>query len=253
VGACQALGIADAELASVSVGSLLRKLRRQKDPDEIALLEQCMRATEAGHVWARENVGAGISELDVYCGVQSAALAAAGRVGLLYGDFRATSPSVPKVGGLPTSHVLQDGEIFTLDYSVVLEGYRSDFTNAIAVGTPSAKQREIFSVCQAAMRSGESVLKAGVLARDVFAATSKPMEESGYGKLGHHAGHGIGLAHPEPPILVPQSDDVLEAGDVLTLEPGLYVEGIGGLRIEHNYLITDEGYRRLSQHTISLE
>jgi Xaa-Pro aminopeptidase len=252
-GAQAALEAADAELSEVAVGSLLRNLRRRKEPDEIALLEQCMRATEAGHVWARENVRAGVSELDVYRGVQSSALEAAGRVGLLYGDFRAASPSVPKVGGLPTSHVLQDGEIFTLDYSVVLEGYRSDFTNAIAVGTPSAKQREIFSVCQAAMQSGEKVLKAGARARDVFAATSKPMEESGYGKLGHHAGHGIGLAHPEPPILVPQSDDVLEAGDVLTLEPGLYVEGIGGLRIEHNYLITDVGYRRLSQHTISLD
>jgi Xaa-Pro aminopeptidase len=105
----------------------------------------------------------------------------------------------------------------------------------------------------AAQRSGETVLKAGNKARDVFHAVNKPILEAGLAdKFAHHAGHGIGLAHPEAPILVPESDDVLLAGDVVTLEPGLYVEGISGIRIEHNYLITDAGYERLSNHVISL-
>jgi len=60
------------------------------------------------------------------------------------------------------------------------------------------------------------------------------------------------MAHPEPPILVPNSDDILKAGDVVTLEPGLYIEGIGGMRIENNYLITKTGYEKLSNHVISL-
>ena len=139
-----------------------------------------------------------------------------------------------------------------------MEGYRSDFTNVIAVGTPSAQQREVFAVCQAAMAAGEKVFKAGARAADVYAAASAQYVSSsfaaqGYNKLGHHAGHGIGLAHPEAPILVPQSEDVLVAGDVLTLEPGLYVDGVGGVRIEHNYLITETGYRRLSNHIIALD
>lgn len=71
-------------------------------------------------------------------------------------------------------------------------------------------------------------------------------------RFGHHAGHGIGLAHPEPPVLVRDSTDTLLAGDVVTLEPGLYVPGVGGIRIEHNYLITETGYERLSQHVIAL-
>ncbi len=258
VAALDAIGDGDVRLSNISLGTELRTLRRRKEPDEIALLEECMRATDVGQAWARANIRAGMSELDVYRGVQSASLEAAGRVGLIYGDFRVTNGTSPKAGGLPTQHKLQDGELFILDYSLVLEGYRSDFTNVIAVGTPSPEQREVFAVCQRAMAAAEKTLKAGARAADVFAAASAQYVPSsfvarGYDHLTHHAGHGIGLAHPEAPILVPQSEDVLVAGDVLTLEPGLYVDGVGGVRIEHNYLITETGYRRLSNHTIALD
>jgi Xaa-Pro aminopeptidase len=257
-GALDAIGNGDLRLSNISLGTELRTLRRRKDPDEIALLEQCMKATDCGQAWARANIRAGMSELDVYRGVQAASLEAAGRVGLIYGDFRVTNGRTPKAGGLPTQHKLENGELFILDYSVVLEGYRSDFTNVIAVGTPSPEQREVFAVCQRAMAAAEKTLKAGARAADVYAAANAPYMSSpfalqGYDHLTHHAGHGIGLAHPEPPILVPQSDDVLVAGDVVTLEPGLYVDSVGGVRIEHNYLITETGYRRLSNHTIALD
>lgn len=257
-GALDAIGDGDIRLSNISLGTELRTLRRSKEPDEIALLEQCMRATDVGQAWARANIRAGMTEFDVYRGVQSASLEAAGRVGLIYGDFRVTSGSSPKAGGLPTQHKLENGELFILDYSVVLEGYRSDFTNVIAVGTPSPEQREVFSICQRAMSAAEKTLKAGARAADVYAAASAQYKPSsfvakGYDHLTHHAGHGIGLAHPEAPILVPQSEDVLVAGDVVTLEPGLYVDGVGGVRIEHNYLITETGYRRLSNHTIALD
>lgn len=237
---------------AIDLGTLLRKLRRQKEPDEVALLQECMRAGDAGHARAREVVRAGITEMDVFREVQSAALAEAGRAGLIYGDFRAVNAERPKAGGLPTNYELQDGDMFILDYSVALEGYRSDFTNTICVGPPSDEQSMLFQLCEAAMRAGESVLRSGVAARDVYAAVSTPLQEAGYGALPHHAGHGIGLAHPEPPILVPESSETLLSGDVITLEPGLYIEGIGGIRIEHNYLITETGYMRLSNHIISL-
>ena len=211
-----------------------------------------MQATDAGHARAREIVKPGISELEIYREVQSAAIQAAGRPGLVYGDFRAVSAKTPKLGGLPTNHVLQDGEMFILDYSFVLDGYRSDFTNTLAVGAASDEQDMIFRLCESALAAGEDSLKAGIKARDVYAAVSKPLEDAGYGPLAHHAGHGIGLAHPEPPILVAESGDVLEAGDVVTLEPGLYVEGIGGVRIENNYLITPTGAEKLNNHLIAL-
>lgn len=238
---------------AVDLGTTLRGLRRQKHPDEIALLKECMRAGEAGMLRLREIIRPGISEFEIFREIHAATLAAAGRPCLIYGDFRAANGSKPKVGGLPTDYKLQPGDMFTLDYSVVLDGYRSDFTNCLTVGEPSLDQQRLFDLVSAAQRAGEAVCRAGTKARDVFHAVNQPILEAGLAAhFAHHAGHGIGLAHPEAPILVPESDDVLMAGDVVTLEPGLYVEGLGGLRIEHNYRITDTGYERLSNHVISL-
>jgi Xaa-Pro aminopeptidase len=237
---------------TVDLGTLLRRLRRQKEPDEIALLNECIRATEAGHLRAREVLRAGISELEIYRDVQAAALEAAGRPALVYGDFRGLNAKLPKAGGLPTGYRLERGDLFLLDYSVVLSGYRSDFTNTLSVGQPTDEQQMLFQLCQAALRAGAETLRGGTAAREVYAAVSQPLEEAGYGRLPHHAGHGIGLGHPEPPILVPESEDVLLAGDVVTLEPGLYVEGIGGMRFENNYLVRDGGADQLSKHMISL-
>ncbi len=241
------------EEPNLDLGSLLRQLRRRKFPDEIELLKICMRAGDAGQARLREIIRPGITEFEIYREVQSAALEAAGRPGLIYGDFRATHDKVPKTGGLPTDYTLKSGDLFVLDYSIVLDGYRSDFTNTMAVGEPSQEVQELFGLCQSAMSAGEAVLKAGALAKEVHAAVMGPFSAAGKPEaFPHHAGHGIGLAHPEPPILVPESRDVLLAGDVVTLEPGAYVQGVGGMRIEHNYLITEEGYERLSGHEISL-
>lgn len=236
----------------VDLGEILRQLRRQKEPDEIELLRVCMRATDAGHARAREVVRPGVSELEVYREVQSAVLDAAGRPALVYGDFRAVNAGSPKAGGLPTAYRLESDDLLILDYSVVLDGYRSDFTNTLSAGEPTDEQQMLFELCRAAMKAGEQTLAAGRKASDVYDAVSGTLKQAGYGSLGHHAGHGIGLGHPEPPILVPESDDTLLSGDVVTLEPGLYVEGIGGMRIENNYLIHDSGAEQLSQHLISL-
>ena len=235
------------------VGTALRCCRRQKLPDEVELLSACMRATEAGHKWARENVAPGKTDLEMYRGVQSAAISEAGRPAIVYGDFRRCTPASPKQGGLPVGEMLAAGDTYVLDYSVMLDGYRSDFTNTIAVGDVSDAVRKNFGTCQRAMEAGEEVLAAGVPCRDVYAAVNAAFEEDGIaGSFPHHAGHGLGLGHPEWPTLVPDSQDILLPGDVVTLEPGSYVEGVGGMRIEHNYLVTDEGYDRLSNHVIDL-
>jgi Xaa-Pro aminopeptidase len=227
--------------------------RRQKDPDEIDVLQACMRATEAGHAWARANIRAGMTELDVYEGVFAACSFAAGKPAIVYGDF-AVSPGSARRGGPPTTAALKNGDTFILDYSVVLFGYRSDFTNTLVVGDePSAGQRKIFDACVAAMSEGEAKLKAGSGCQSVYDAVRGALSAAGLADhFPHHAGHGLGLSHPEAPYIVRQSSETLIEGDVVTLEPGLYIDGIGGVRIEHNYLITANGYERLSNHVISL-
>jgi Xaa-Pro aminopeptidase len=231
----------------------LAAMRRQKDADEVELLRRCMRVTEAGHAWARANVRPGMTELDVYCGVNAACTRAAGHAVVVYGDF-VVSPGPSRRGGPPTDRVLRPGDLFILDYSVVLGGYRSDFTNTLVVGAePSADQKRLYDLCVAAMAAGEKALRAGAACRTVYEAVRGTFAQAGLAdSFPHHAGHGLGLMHPEAPYFVRHADETLLAGDMVTLEPGLYVSDVGGIRIEHNYLVTPTGYERLSNHAIDL-
>ena len=239
-------------LAASVVGTIAR-MRRQKDPDEIEALRKCMRAGNAGHAWARANIKPGMTELDVYCGVNTACIQEVGEAVIVYGDF-AVSPGPERRGAPPTRRVLQPGDMLILDYSVVIGGYRSDFTNTLVVGKqPTADQRRLYDLCVAAMAAGERELRAGAACQTVYDAVRAVFEKAGVGEhFPHHAGHGLGLTHPEAPFFVREANETLLAGDVVTLEPGLYISGIGGIRIEHNYLITATGMERLSNHTIAL-
>src|SRR5262249_23905351 len=150
--------------------------------------------------------------------------------------------------------VLQNGDTFILDYSVVLFGYRSDFTNTLVVGgSPTAEQQRLFDACVAAMRSGEAELMAGTTCQAGSDAVRGTLAAAGLADHSPaHAGHGLGLSHAEAPYFVRQSSETVVDGDVVTLEPGVYVDGVGGIRIERNYRVTATGYERLSNHTIAL-
>src|SRR5262249_6568091 len=119
---------------------------------------------------------------------------------------------------------------------------------------PTVDQQRLLQLCAEAMTAGEKELRARVPCRTVYEAVRGVFEKAGVAQyFPHHAGHGLGLEHPEPPYLVREATEVLQTGDVVTLEPGLYVPGIGGVRIENNYLIQENGYERLTNHVISLK
>ena len=227
------------------------KLRRRKDPDEVEMLKTCMKATGAGHAWCRSHIAAGMSELDLYSGVSAACIKELGHWATIYGDFTVTNGS--KRGGPPTPHILQNGETFILDFSTIVQGYRSDFTNTFVVGgKPSTQQKHLFELCVTALEAGEKKLAAGVPCQTIYDAIRGVFSEAGLADhFPTHGGHGLGLAHPEAPFIVRHSTETLVAGDVITLEPGLYVDDTG-IRIENNYVITDSGSEQLNHHTISL-
>jgi Xaa-Pro aminopeptidase len=253
-GVVEGLRSARPGLEIVDIAPIIRKLRRSKDPDEIEVLLRSMRAGEKGQAAALQQIEPGMTELDAYRVVQNAAMMELREPAILYGDFASGPRLEIEKGGSPTSRRIEPGDLLLLDFSVVVSGYRGDFTNTFAVGKgPTARQHELFEACLGALHAGEASLKPGASARAVDSAVR---EYFGSLKLAHaftsHSGHGLGLGHPEPPYFVPNSDDTLLVGDVVALEPGLYIKGEAGMRFERNYEITSDGFRTLSHHEIRI-
>lgn len=236
----------------VDLGPELQVMRRVKHEDELACIRHAIDATAAGHLAVREILRPGLSEMDVYVEIQAAIANAACEPILMLGDF-AGGKRTQVGGGPPTSNVLQEGDLIILDLFPVIRGYRADFTNTYCVGEPSQEQIDHLSILQRAMDVVEEALQPGVTGSEIYEACCAPITEAGLGEaFFHHAGHGLGLGHPEAPFLVPNSKEVLQAGDVVTVEPGAYVDGFVGARIENNYLITEQSFERLSHHEIGL-
>lgn len=224
----------------------LLDMRRRKDPDELALIREAIRAIGAGHHAAREAIRPGLTELDVFNIIHTAIVNEAGGSVLVMGDYASGGRS----GGPATKRVLNAGELMILDVFSIVNGYRGDYTATLSVdGKLTDQQRALDAALNEALAAGESMLKPGSRAGDVYRAVRGKLAEHGFAEgFGHHAGHGLGLGHPEAPYFVPNSDERLVAGDVVTLEPGSYKENEYGARIEHNYMITETGCERLSQH-----
>jgi Xaa-Pro aminopeptidase len=151
--------------------------------------------------------------------------------------------------------VIQPGDLFLADFSVVVDGYRGDIATTWAVGGagPTAEQKRLEEAVLAALTAGERLLRPDAACREIDMAIHREMAARGLGDFfTSHSGHGLGLGHPEPPYITSESGDLLMRGDVVTLEPSLFVPGVGGLRFEHNYLITEDGAERLTTHQTSL-
>ena len=241
--------------ATVALETIIRKMRRAKDADEVALIRRSVAAGEAGFAAALRGLTPGMTELQAYLLVQNAAIEAAGEQVMVYGDFASGPRCETDRGGPPTARRIETGDLFLLDYSVIVHGYRADFTNTFAVGGgPTEAQCGLFRVCLEALTAAEAALKPGVPARAVDRAVRTVLDAHG---LGHaspsHTGHGLGLSHPEPPYLVGESDETVEVGDVVAIEPGVYVPGVGGMRFERNYLVTPGGFECLTRHELTLD
>jgi Xaa-Pro aminopeptidase len=234
--------------------STIRQLRRSKDPDEIMLIRRSVAAGEAAHATAMRELGPGMTEIDAFLLVQAAAFRALEQQVLVYGDFVSGPRCELERGGMPGRRVICSGDLLMLDFSVVVHGYRADFTNTFVVdGVPTARQSELYEHCMNALDAGESLLRARIEASAVDAAVRGQFQSVGMAAyFPSHTGHGLGLGHPEPPYIVPESSDTLQIGDVVALEPGLYVPGTGGMRFERNYLITESGFELLTRHRLTL-
>jgi Xaa-Pro aminopeptidase len=226
------------------------RMRRRKDPDELALLRRAIAATGAMYETARGIVRPGADELEVFSALQAAAVASCGEMLTGTGNDYACGAR----GGPPRNRPCAAGDLFILDLGPAYRGYFADTSRTLAVdGRPTdAQLRACERVC-AALALVERIARPGVRCRDIYAEVQAWLAEAVVGSWSSHLGHGIGLSVHETPHLNPHWDDVLEAGDVIAVEPALYDPALRiGMRIENDYLVTDSGLELLSPFPLGL-
>lgn len=229
----------------IAAGGRVEKLRRVKDEGELAKIAEASKLADEVWTWSLERGLAGRSEREV-------ARAAEARIRELGGD-----PSFPTIvaagpnGALPHAEPgereIGRGELVVFDMGAQLDGYCSDGTRTFATGEPGEEARAVYEVVREAQTAALGAIRAGVKGEDVDKVAREVIEAAGHGdRFGHGLGHGVGLEVHEGPRLSLRSDDVLAPGEVVTVEPGIYLPGEVGVRIEDLVVVTGDGLRNLS-------
>ena len=233
-----------AELKPVS--GIVEKLRLVKTGAELAVLKQAAKIADDAFAHICTFIKPGITELAV-----------SNELELFMRNQGATSSSFSSIvasgirGALPhgvaSDKVIETGDLVTLDFGALYKGYISDITRTVAVGRPSDKLKEIYNVTLAAQELALSEIKPGMTGIEADAIARDYITSKGYGEaFGHSTGHGIGLEVHEGPALSFRSETVLEPNMVVTVEPGIYLPGVGGVRIEDDIIMTETGNERLT-------
>ena len=241
------LGLAARDDAWTDIQPALWQLRRQKDPDELALMRQAIACAKAMYERARQVIEPGVPEMLVYRELQAAAVAAAGEPlspAYLGNDYACGVPGGPPRNG----RTARAGELYILDLGPAYRGYFSDTCRAFAVDRkPTDAQLAAWQVVTGVFPIVEQMARPGVRCRDLFDAVNEHYLARRGIDLPHHLGHGVGLQPHEYPHLNPTWDDTLMEGEVFTVEPGLYGDELGGgIRIENQYLVTKDGVENLT-------
>ena len=170
-----------------------------------------------------------------------------GAESLAFPTIVASGPRGALPHGKPTDKPVQKKEMVVVDFGARFEGYHSDETKTLMIGKPDRQQKKIYDLVRRAQEKAMKAIRPGVSVRRIDAAAREVISRGGYGKFfGHGTGHGIGLAVHEPPAISPRGSGVVEAGMVFSVEPGIYLPGWGGVRLEDLVLVTERGYERLT-------
>lgn len=226
-------------------------LRKTKGKDEVAFLKQAASRIDQAFKLAAPLVKEGISEHDVYCAINTGILRKHGAFGFwenptVFGDYVSGLRTL-KRGGPPTRRRIKRGDTLILDLQTRVGNYWCDTTRTFVVGRKSVEQQKVFKTLTRALKIVEEMLRPGTKGREIFQAISKTFVDSGFNPPSSHMGHGVGLDDQEPPFFLPNSNEELEEGVVCAIEPGIYDSSSGGIRIEEEYLITHDGFQKLSR------
>lgn len=210
-----------------------------KDADEIKKIQHAVAITDKTFAEILTIIKPGISELDIAAEI-SYLQRTYGSESDAFETIVASGERSALPHGRASSKKLRRGELVTLDFGCVYQGYHSDLTRTIALGTPKTEAKQIYFVVHDAQQKAIEAAKDGMKTRELDAVARDHIKRNGYGKFFQHSlGHGIGLQIHEPPRISAMSKGILQRGNVVTIEPGIYIPKFGGVRIEDDILITD--------------
>lgn len=233
--------------------NLVEVLRESKDEDEIGRIREAVRIAESALAATLPQVHAGMTELEV-AGRLEHELRSAGSEGFPFETIIASGARSALPHARASRQTIARGDLLLFDFGAIHAGYCSDITRTFVVGAPpTARQVEIHMAVREANGSASALVRAGMRGRDADALARDYIDRLGFGAaFGHSLGHGIGLEIHEAPRLAKSAESPLPAGAVVTIEPGIYLEGWGGVRIEDDVLLGSEGPEVLTSFTREL-
>ncbi|MGG0274087.1 Xaa-Pro dipeptidase [Bacillus rhizoplanae] len=235
----------DAEFVATS--GIVEKLRLIKTDSEIKILKEAAQIADAAFEHILSFIRPGVSEIEVSNELEFF-MRKQGATSSSFDIIVASGLRSALPHGVASEKLIENGDFVTLDFGAYYKGYCSDITRTIAVGEPSDKLKEIYNIVLEAQLCGVNGIKAGLTGREADALTRDYITEKGYGEyFGHSTGHGIGLEIHEGPSLAFRSETVLEPGMIVTVEPGIYIPNVGGVRIEDDIIVTAEGNEVLTK------
>ncbi len=234
-------------------GNLVWELRKVKDEEELELMRKAGELTSEGMKTAYEVIRPRIKEYEVAAEIEYV-MRRKGSWGTAFDTIVASGDRSAFPHGGCTDRKIREGDLVVVDIGAVYRFYRSDMTRTLVAGKPSEKQRKVYETVKLAQEKAFQAIKPKAKAKEIDAIARKLIADAGYGEyFVHGLGHGVGLEVHEPPILNSESKDKLAVGNVVTNEPGIYIVGFGGIRIEDTVLVQAHKTEKLTKGPYSLE
>jgi len=234
-----------ADMTFAPLDFAVEALRTVKDEEELKAIQHACDITCQAFEYICGYIKPGMTERQVQLALDYKMLEL-GAQDMAFSTIVASGENGSLPHAVPGERIIQKGDFVTMDYGAKVDGYCSDMTRTVAVGEPSAKLREIYNIVLHAQEEAEKALAPGKACADMDKIARDIIAAAGYGEcFGHSLGHGVGIDIHEEPRLSSRSTDILAPGHIVTVEPGIYVPGLGGVRIENTCVITENGYKAL--------
>jgi Xaa-Pro aminopeptidase len=237
----------------VPTSGMIEKMRTRKSREEIQKIRQAVLLNESVFQDVFKDLEPGKTEREVALEIE-ATMMRKGAEAPAFPSIVAAGPNAALPHAVPTDRVINKGETIIVDMGLKLKGYCSDMTRTVVLGKPDKRTVKIIRLVRKAQRAAIKAIKAGILARDADRAAREIIARAGYGKyFGHGLGHGVGLAVHESPSLNRMRRNKLKSGMVVTVEPGIYLPGWGGVRLENMVVVEEKGCTILNQDKTFLD